>query len=596
MAQTVPRRASAIDAAHIEELERTLEALRDDAEVTHVLLGLTSALAEVRSFQDTLDLAVATLTDVFGADRCFAATWDRAHERFDVRATSGFSDELLEVIRGLAEQPSGLPFIRRAIETREVVFVPDVSLDDALSEERRGLRDLGAYIGIPLSRWGTEFGGLGVEFSKPRTFSTKEVSLARGIGTPLAMALSNARQFGLLEKLRGFGLGVGSKLRLDLVIEKIVAGASNLLSSDGAVLFFLDSTNQSLVAAGVYGSSPAETAENLSRIDAQNEPWNGILEGRTVLVPELHRLTGDGNQETSAVLTPIPGADDSFLGALLVYFQGQLTLGPDETGALSVFASQSGIAIENARRFERQRRVARSLQAGLLATDVPPLGSCEVGMVYEPANEEADVGGDFFDIFEVSEDRFGIVVGDVSGKGAEAAAQTAMAKYMLRAFAIRNPAPSSVLYHLNNALVTGFGEDRFATVVYGVFETSTRHCTIAAAGHPPPLIYRSETADIESVEVQGSILGAFEDQSYEQQSVELGANDSFLAFTDGLMETRSGDDFFGLERVREAFARHAPKLSGLELARSLYREAQDFGQVGDDTVVFTLTCRGDAGA
>ncbi|MDQ4124663.1 MAG: serine/threonine-protein phosphatase, partial [Actinomycetota bacterium] len=235
--------------------------------------------------------------------------------------------------------------------------------------------------------------------------------------------------------------------------------------------------------------------------------------------------------------------------------------------------------------------VARSLQEGLLATELPEMEGYESAAVYEPASGEADIGGDFFDVFDLSDGSFAIVVGDVSGKGAEAAAYTAMAKYMLRAFAIRNAQPASVLYHLNNALVTGFGEDRFATLMYALFDPEARKLTIAVGGHPPPLIYRASTDEVEPVTVSGSIVGAFEDMAFDQSSFTLGPHDVMLAFTDGLVEARRGDELYGRERVIESLCEHAPGASAERVTENVFADAKSFGEINDDTVVFALVCR-----
>jgi sigma-B regulation protein RsbU (phosphoserine phosphatase) len=198
-------------------------------------------------------------------------------------------------------------------------------------------------------------------------------------------------------------------------------------------------------------------------------------------------------------------------------------------------------------------------------------------------------------VFDLSDGTYAIVVGDVSGKGAEAAAYTAMAKYMLRAFAIRNAQPSSVLYHLNNALVTGFGEDRFATLMYALFDPEARKLTVAVGGHPPPLIYRAATDEVEPVTVSGSIVGAFEDQVFDQSSFTLGPRDVMLAFTDGLVEARRGPELYGRERVVESLARRAPGATAETLTQSVFTDAQSFGEINDDTVVFALVCTEEAG-
>lgn len=277
------------------------------------------------------------------------------------------------------------------------------------------------------------------------------------------------------------------------------------------------------------------------------------------------------------------------IGAILVFFERSLTLGTDDREALQVLAAQSAMAIENAQRFERQLRVARSLQNGLLATDVRPLPGIAIGTVYEPATADAEVGGDFFDVFDLAEGNVGIVVGDVSGKGAEAAALTAQAKYMLRAFASRNASPSSALFHLNNALERSLSDDRFATGLFARLDVATKTMQISIAGHPPPLVFRRATGEVNSIETPGGLLGAFPDQQFEQAEFTLAPGDVFVACTDGLLEARRGRDMYGRTRMIEALAKLGPDMGAEQLADALYQDAQAFGAVKDDTVVFTLS-------
>lgn len=294
-----------------------------------------------------------------------------------------------------------------------------------------------------------------------------------------------------------------------------------------------------------------------------------------MLVTDLGDAPSGADDRLSALIAPVPGGE-GMIGAIAVFFPKDYTIGPDETEALSVLAAQSSVAISNAQRFERQRIVARSLQDGLLSADMPTMAECDIGAVYEAASGEADVGGDFYDVFELTKDRFALVVGDVSGKGAEAAAQTAIAKYMLRAFAMRDPSPSSVLFHLNNALVRGYGEDRFATAVYGLFDSKAHSATIAVAGHPSPLVYRADGEEIEVVEAEGSLLGVFEDQQYQSKTFDLYPGDVFLVYTDGLTEARGEGDskeLYGRSRVEDSLTRHCTGGSAAEIARRVFQDA-----------------------
>jgi serine phosphatase RsbU (regulator of sigma subunit) len=596
MVREMAERGSSIPAEQrVIEQEQTLQTVREESEVAHALLGLSGALADVKSVEQTMDLAVRLVPDLLGGDRCFAATWDADSGRFAIHAHYGYDEEGVADRQNLSATDEGLPLLRRALEQRAPVVVPDCSAGDPVVAQRAAERGVGAYIGLPLVRWGEDLGGLGVEFSQPRDFSSKDQALARGIARQLATALANARRFNLLADLRTLGLRVGAKLRLAAVAEEVAAGAVQLLSAESAVLYFLDSTQSSLVASGRYGRQPAVLADGLARLDLTRDPWRGLLAGEIVVVPDLGEHLGEDAAGLSAVAAAIQRAQPPMTGAVVLFFSSMPPVGQDEKEALQVLAAQAATAIENAQRFERQRSVARSLQEGLLATELPDMPGYESAAVYEPASGEADIGGDFFDVFDLSDGQYAIVVGDVSGKGAEAAAYTAMAKYMLRAFAIRNAQPSSVLYHLNNALVTGFGEDRFATLMYALFDPEARKLTIAVGGHPPPLIYRASTREVEAVGMQGSIVGAFTDQAFDQGSFTLGPRDVMLAFTDGLVEARRGSELYGPKRVEESLARHAPDASADEITQLVFQDAQSFGDINDDTVVFALVC-GEGGS
>jgi GAF domain-containing protein len=593
MAGMVRERAGAGPEQRVLEQEHTLQTLREESEVAHALLGLSGALADVKSVEETMDLAVRIVPGLLGAERCFAATWDAENERFAIHAHYGYEEEEVVDRQNLSATEEGLPLLRRALEQRAPVVVLDTSSETPVVAHRAAERGVGAYIGLPLVRWGEDLGGLGIEFAQPRDFTTKDQALARGIARQLATALASARRFNLLADLRAIGLRIGSKLRLAAVVEEVAAGAVQLLSAESAVLYFLDSTQSSLIASGSYGRRPRVVADGLTRLDLTGDPWRPLLAGEIVVVKDLGEHLGDVAAGLAAVAAPIQRAEPPMTGAMVLFFSSAPPVGGDEAEALQVLAAQSATAIENAQRFERQRSVARSLQEGLLATEMPEMPGYESAAVYEPASGEADIGGDFFDVFDLGEGMFAIVVGDVSGKGAEAAAYTAMAKYMLRAFAIRNPQPSSVLYHLNNALVTGFGEDRFATLMYALLDPGARKLIVAVGGHPPPLIYRAATHEVEAVGMHGSIIGAFPDQAFDQGSFTLGPRDVMIAFTDGLVEARRGGELYGRERVEESFARHARTSSAEEITQRVFEDAKAFGEINDDTVVFALVCTED---
>ena len=572
--------------ADLDALQKTLETVRGDSEVAHVLLSLAGVLAEVGPVEETLEKAVKVSAEVMRADRAFAVTVSQG-DRLEIRAHTGFDPDTFDLLRERASTPGGLGLLRSAIKERHPVLINDAIDDPRVEPEEARKFGVRGFVGIPLTRWGEDFGGIALEYTQAKSFSSRDVSLVQGVSRQIGVAIVNARRFNLMGGLRAFGLTLASRLSLTSVVDQVVWGATSLLGGDVAGVYFLDATNRALVASG--GLDPDDDiGERFARIGLEKDPWRALSQGRPVIVRDLN----DGGDELHAVAAPIPGEGSPMLGAVVVFFRRQLGIGPDEMEALSVLAGQAGMAIENANRFERQRRVARSLQAGLLSTEMPQLENFEVAAVYEPASGEADVGGDFFDVYSLGNDRYAVVVGDVSGKGAEAAARTAMAKYMLRAFTIRNPNPASALYYLNNALAHDLEADRFATLVYGVFNSDTHRWTIARGGHPPPLLYRASTGQVTAYEhLIGSILGAFEDMEFEEGSFVMEPGDVFLIYTDGLIEARNDEgSFYGRRRIEEMLKKFAPELSPPDLTLRMYQDAQEFGEVGDDTVIFAMRC------
>lgn len=559
--------------ARVHELERTLASLREDSEVAYVLLGLSGALAEVRSTQETLGLAVRTVPELFGASCCFAARWDRTTEAFEVLASSGYPEPELEVLRKQVEVADGMGLLWRALKERVTIAGPK---DEGSP---------GAGIAIPLLRWDEDFGVLFVELDLGRELDRKDLALAGGVARQVGVALNNARRFGLLTNLRRFGYEVGTKVRISDVVDDVLAGAVELLDADAAWIYFPDPNGKTLSSAGGHSRTLA-LPERLARLDVTTPPWSSIPAGETVVTDAFHDLFG--GRDVTIVATLLASARDRFVGALVGAFERSRVPSTDELEAFQVLAGQAAQALDNSRRFEKGRSVARKMQAALLRTEDPDLGGAELGAVYEPADGEADVGGDFYDVIELPEGRFALVVGDVSGKGAEAAAQTAMVKYMLRGLANRNPSPSSVLFHLNNALIKDMDEDAFTTVLYVLFEPGGKGGQVATAGHPCPMIYRAATGEVEEIGSPGMIVGAFDDQNFEHVPFSMGPADIFLAFTDGLVETRSGNEMFGEERVKAALAKHVHEESADALARAMYTEARSFGRVTDDTAVLAL--------
>lgn len=248
---------------------------------------------------------------------------------------------------------------------------------------------------------------------------------------------------------------------------------------------------------------------------------------------------------------------------------------------------------ENRQREEALRSFATTLQSSLLPPQEPEVEGLEVAARYRPAERVAGtVGGDFYDLFPLGDGVAGAVVGDVSGKGVEAAALTALARYTLRSAAAHDAEPAAALIQVNQILVNdhALGE-RFVTAVLAVIDTAARPvtATFALAGHVRPFVLR-EMGQVEVLQADGVPLGLFEDSHFSTATVSLGTSDCLVLVTDGVTEAASpAGDLFGDSRVRgvlEGVAGEAPSV----IADALVDRVRAFvgGPLRDDVAIVVL--------
>jgi PAS domain S-box-containing protein len=224
--------------------------------------------------------------------------------------------------------------------------------------------------------------------------------------------------------------------------------------------------------------------------------------------------------------------------------------GGDDLAFAEDLARRSALAIDNARLFEERTRIARSLQRSLLPPQLPEIPGLQVAARYRPAGLGNEVGGDFYDVFEIGSGRWGVAVGDVCGKGAEAAALTGLARYTIREAAAHDSRPSTVLGSLNQALLR-HEELQLCTVAFGYLhpEDGRAVLTVSCGGHPLPLLLRAD-GRLDVAGEPGTILGVFEDPVVPDLDVRLGPGDAVVFYTDGVTDERTATEGFGEKRLR----------------------------------------------
>ena len=225
-------------------------------------------------------------------------------------------------------------------------------------------------------------------------------------------------------------------------------------------------------------------------------------------------------------------------------------------------------------RVEQDLRVARSIQQASLPKEVPELEAWRIAPYYQPARE---VGGDFYDLFELEEGRVGVVVGDATGKGMPAALVVSAASSMLRAVAqaFHSSSPGEVLSRVNETLVARIPPNVFVTCFYAILDPHSGSLRYANAGHTLPCCKRYDEDQADELRVRGMPLGLMPGMLYEEKQTILVPGDGVLLCTDGLVEAHNPQgEMFGTPRLRGFLSERSEGGNGLSAA--LMEELESF--------------------
>ena len=314
---------------------------------------------------------------------------------------------------------------------------------------------------------------------------------------------------------------------------------------------------------------------------------------------DLARAGGDTGQLLFHATVPLISQGRP-LGLLNVATSEWQFLSAADLQLLSAVGAQVAIAIERARlyelaqaqraRLERELEMARVVQAGLMPDRLPSIPGFGLAADWRSARE---VAGDFYDIFPLAEGRWGIVIADVSDKGAPAALYMAMVRSLIRAAAERASSPAATLMQVNRALDAQSSAEMFVTVFYAILDPATRTLTYANAGHNPPLVRRAAAPGrIEQLPLGGRFIGMLGEVSLADGTLSLAPDDALVAYTDGLTDAENSErQDYGLARLVAAIAA-APTTAPALLARVLADLAAFTGNAPqpDDITLFVVTC------
>ena len=318
--------------------------------------------------------------------------------------------------------------------------------------------------------------------------------------------------------------------------------------------------------------------------------WLESREERDARFPELPDM-----ERTTVSMCAVPlEAGGRLIGALRFSFSEARLFDEGERRFVMALAAQAAQALDRVQLQHQRQDTSVRLQRSLLPPALPDIPAVRLAAVYHPLGDGVEIGGDFYDAWDLGDGRWGLAIGDVCGTGPEAAAMTALVRHSLRAISRLETDQVSVLEHLNEILLeAGHGDERFCTLILGSV-CATEDGTVVrltTGGHPGPVL-RHADGTLSIVETGGTLLGIFPSLELVSSEVLLRDGDSLIFYTDGVTEARSSESMFGTEGLMGSIERGPHDAAGIAAAIEAEVLAHSGGVLSDDMAVLVVESAG----
>jgi phosphoserine phosphatase RsbU/P len=477
---------------------------------------------------------IATFLELRGDDFAVAASAGTARwapQGFRVQRSSGFAGRVAEATA---------PVCMKNVESADLELgphAPDV---------------IGTMFGVPLLLGGELFGVLELAWATAHAVTDTESGMVQLAADRMMLGIANAQ---LYERSR-------RAEELSAVLNRVNAIVNSSFDSTSTMCDALGVVSEALACDVVVigddrdGSWLARHAADPACVGCRVE----LAERMDFESAETATL------QTAHLVVPLQRAFDVAEGVVVPISVrgerlGDLFAGRSDDGGFDELAVEYllriadtiGLALANVADFENEHRIAETLQEAILTTPASVRG-IDFAHLYRSATVRARVGGDFYDVFELAHSRVGVVVGDVSGKGLEAAVLTSVIKDTVRAYAHETASPAEVISRANLALGLAGRQPDFATVFFGILDVRAHELVYCSAGHPPAAVVGADGV-VRFLECTSPVIGAFADLPFTDAKVALTEHDTVFAYTDGATEARARDgEFFGEDRLGAALA------------------------------------------
>ncbi|GGT13002.1 SpoIIE family protein phosphatase [Nonomuraea spiralis] len=469
-------------------------------------------------FAELLDTIAQIVQTSSGGDAAYVLLAAEGGDRFGVAAGAGATAGLVGVLAAGVFGPDG----------RTPSMIDDLLAGDVELAQQLRARSLAC---APMSVGGEVTGYIVVTAAQPGRFDQELTVSLQHIADQVAVPVQRER---LAERERAH------RGRLSFLAE-----AGELLAGVHDEELIAALTAQLVVPkiatwAAVYLTDLAGMTR-LAHVWHSEERYNANLRRSLPAIPRtaLNEVSWPVGAET---VLSFPLLTQGRSHGALVIGRAEPTLPLELADLLADLCRLVALNLHTAMLYARQATTSRVLQRSLLPMRAAPMPGLESAVVYEPAEEGADVGGDFYDLFTVS-DHWCFALGDVCGSGPEAAAVTGLARHAVRLLAKEHYTVADIFDRLNQALLEEVEEDRFLSLLCGELTPLPQGgalCTIASAGHPPPLLLRANGV-VDTVAAPQLLLGIEAGARFYVETFELAPEEVLLCVTDGVTERRNGD-------------------------------------------------------
>mgnify|MGYP002336258182 CR=1 FL=1 len=571
------------------------------------LQQVSAELARARTSAEVVDAIVRGTAVAFGAVTASLCLVSDDGEQFELVRHLGFDDSIDETWHRFPVAdplPAG-----DAVRTGQPVVLASVAERDERYPVLEGLpTDSSSFVVLPLIVGEQTLGVLSIGFPVAREFAEAERSFFTSLAAMHAQALHRAVLLEVAEEaaeqqrfLATAGAELASSLDYDETLQRVADLVVPRLADLCAVIVVGSAAPGSAerIAVAHVPTLPSDTLHALGA-DIPTGSEEGIGSVLRTAEPEWYHEVDDELLRKSGTssagmdllrglgfgaggVLPLVARGRAF-GVIAMANQAGRAFTPEEQALAEELAARAAVSIENARLFTDRAAVAHTLQASLLPPRPPEVPEMDVAARFRAGEHDVTVGGDFYDVFRLSANDWGLAIGDVCGKGAEAAALTTLVRYTLRAAAVHNRGPSDVLVEVNQAVLAEGTGERFCSAVFGRLELDRcgAWVTLCAAGHPRPIVVRrAGWVDVRGQ--AGMLLGLFPESALglTEDMVGLGPGDAIVFCTDGITEARAPDgrDQFGEDRLLDTLLASAVAGdSASELADRVLEAASAFSE------------------